>query len=364
MVSVITKEFWQSWSIFSSQGTWEIPHWQRAGLQEHVKINPPCVSWPGLPWTLAVYANRPHCDSTAPGWTGDESPYRAGISLWPPGPQDLLSTSNRRDQGPAMGNGGGWGVVRCYLASTRASSITAHLWAISFSFVWQSKFRWRVEAFYRYANQCREPPTPTPSSLLYWLFSFSYSGGRRACIHWNCSRAGKYYSMTLKNQRAEVVNLTSSPIPLNKRFKKQPVWLMLWPCCLEPGRCETHFVSPSDQFLLITCVDYICLHRIRHMLGEFCSHAALEQQSHRQTALLSRESAIRLCRTASVLQQAINTESIIAPRGATGQGDRERHHLKGQSLERKWGGRMWWKLGDTSEEDREEGVSCLRPNGV
>lgn len=73
----------------------------------------------------------------------------------------------------------------------------------------------------------------------------------------------------------------------------------------------------------------------RHMLGKFCSRGALEQQSHRQAAVLSRESAIRLCRTASVLQQAINTKSIIAPGGATGQGGRERHHLKGQRLERK-----------------------------
>lgn len=72
-----------------------------------------------------------------------------------------------------------------------------------------------------------------------------------------------------------------------------------------------------------------------YMLGKFSSSAALEQQSHKQTVVFSRESAIRLCRTASVLQQAINTESIIAPRGATGQGGRERHHLKGQCLERK-----------------------------
>lgn len=60
------------------------------------------------------------------------------------------------------------------------------------------------------------------------------------------------------------------------------------------------------------------------MLSEFARPGALEQQSHKQTAVLSRESAIRRCRTASVLQQAINTESIIAPRGATGQGDREK----------------------------------------
>lgn len=73
----------------------------------------------------------------------------------------------------------------------------------------------------------------------------------------------------------------------------------------------------------------------RRTQGGFSSRAALEQQSHKQTAVLPRESAISLCRTASVLQQAINTESIIAPRGATGQGGRERHHLKGQRLERK-----------------------------
>lgn len=86
------------------------------------------------------------------------------------------------------------------------------------------------------------------------------------------------------------------------------------------------------------------------MLGEFYSHTALEQQSCKQTAVLSRECAIRLCRTASVLQQAINTESIIAPRGATGQGGRERHHLKGQCLEKKQEGQCVkeataWKWG-------------------
>lgn len=75
-----------------------------------------------------------------------------------------------------------------------------------------------------------------------------------------------------------------------------------------------------------------------YMLGKFSNSAALEQQSHKQTAVFSRESAIRLCRTASVLQQAINTESIIAPRGATGRGGRERHRLKGQCLETKLGG--------------------------
>lgn len=88
----------------------------------------------------------------------------------------------------------------------------------------------------------------------------------------------------------------------------------------------------------------------RHTLGEFSSPAALEQQSHKQTAVLSRESAIRLCRTASVLQQAINTESIIAPKRATGQGGQERHHLKGQRLERKQEGQgmteaQGWKRG-------------------
>lgn len=31
-------------------------------------------------------------------------PYRAGITLWPSGPWDLLSTSNHGDQGPAMGH--------------------------------------------------------------------------------------------------------------------------------------------------------------------------------------------------------------------------------------------------------------------
>lgn len=58
-----------------------------------------------------------------------------------------------------------------------------------------------------------------------------------------------------------------------------------------------------------------------------------------------------LCnQAASVLQQAINTESIIAPKGATGQGGQERHHPKGQCLERKqegrgmteaWGWKQW-----------------------
>lgn len=86
------------------------------------------------------------------------------------------------------------------------------------------------------------------------------------------------------------------------------------------------------------------------MLGGFCSRATLEQQWHKQTAVLSRESAIRLCGAASVLQQAINTESIIAPRGATGQGGRERHHLKGQRPEGKQEGQsvmeaQGWKRG-------------------
>lgn len=31
-------------------------------------------------------------------------PYLARIALWPPGPRDLLSTSNHEDQGPAMGH--------------------------------------------------------------------------------------------------------------------------------------------------------------------------------------------------------------------------------------------------------------------
>lgn len=31
-------------------------------------------------------------------------PYLAGITLWLPGPWDLLSTSNYRDQGPAKGH--------------------------------------------------------------------------------------------------------------------------------------------------------------------------------------------------------------------------------------------------------------------
>ncbi len=104
----------------------------------------------------------------------------------------------------------------------------------------------------------------------------------------------------------------------------------------------------------------VCVHTWRRMLGEFYSRAALEQQSHKQTAALSRESAIRLCRTASVLQQAINTESIIAPRGATGQGGRERHHPKGQRLERKQegpsmteaGGCKWGRQGGGCELPR------------
>lgn len=33
-----------------------------------------------------------------------EVPYLAGIALWPSGPWDLLSSSNQRDQGPAMGH--------------------------------------------------------------------------------------------------------------------------------------------------------------------------------------------------------------------------------------------------------------------
>lgn len=101
---------------------------------------------------------------------------------------------------------------------------------------------------------------------------------------------------------------------------------------------------------------YIC---VRHMLGELPSRAALEQQSHKQTAVLSRESAISLCRTASVLQQAINTESIIAPRGATGQGGQERHHLKGQSLERKQEGQGMTEAGRMKRE--RQGGGCELP---
>lgn len=98
--------------------------------------------------------------------------------------------------------------------------------------------------------------------------------------------------------------------------------------------------------LQVICVcDVHCLNMCRHMLGEFYSRTALEQQSCKQTAVLSGESAIRLCRTASVLQQAINTESIIAPRGATGQGSQERHHLKGQRLERKQEGQCMTEAG-------------------
>ena len=94
----------------------------------------------------------------------------------------------------------------------------------------------------------------------------------------------------------------------------------------------------------------VCVRLCKQILGELSSRAALEQQSHKQTAVVSRESAIRLCRTASVLQQAINTESIIAPKGATGQGGWERHHLKGQCLERKQEGQAMmeaqrWKQG-------------------
>lgn len=113
-----------------------------------------------------------------------------------------------------------------------------------------------------------------------------------------------------------------------------------------------HLSMLKLQVICVYHVHRVCLHMCGHMLSVFSSHAALEQQSHKQTAVLSRESAIRLCRTASVLQQAINTESIIAPRGATGQGGRERHHLKGQRLERKQEGQSMteaggWKRGKT-----------------
>lgn len=48
------------------------------------------------------------------------------------------------------------------------------------------------------------------------------------------------------------------------------------------------------QVICVYCLHYICLHMCRHMPGEFSSRAALEQQSHKQTAVLSRDSAIRL----------------------------------------------------------------------
>lgn len=79
----------------------------------------------------------------------------------------------------------------------------------------------------------------------------------------------------------------------------------------------------------------VCRHKYRYEQGGFPSSTALEQQSHKQTAVLSGESAISLSRAASVLQQAINTESIIAPEGAAGQGGQKRHHLKGQCLQKK-----------------------------
>lgn len=56
--------------------------------------------------------------------------------------------------------------------------------------------------------------------------------------------------------------------------------------------------------------------------------------------------------------------SIMAPEGAAGQGGRERHQLKGQCLERKQEGQSRQELKDEGSEDRGEGVSCLRPNGV
>ena len=90
--------------------------------------------------------------------------------------------------------------------------------------------------------------------------------------------------------------------------------------------------NPCQEMYYLHCV---CKHMCRYIQGGFFSRAALEQQSHKQTAVLPRESTISLPRTASVLQQAINTESIMAPRGAAGQGRWERHHLKGQCLQRK-----------------------------
>lgn len=113
-----------------------------------------------------------------------------------------------------------------------------------------------------------------------------------------------------------------------------------------------HVYMLNFQVIRVYYVHWVCLQHCMcwHMLGEFSSRAALKQQSHKQTAILSRESTIRLCRTASVLQQAINTESIIAPSGASGQGGQERHHLKGQCLERKQEGQSMmeaqgWKRG-------------------
>lgn len=98
----------------------------------------------------------------------------------------------------------------------------------------------------------------------------------------------------------------------------------------------------------------LCINVCRHMLGESHSHRALEQQSCKQTAVLSWESAIRRCRNASVLQQAINTESIIAPRGPTGQGGWGRHHLKGQRWERKQEG-QWMTEAEACKWGRQGG---------
>lgn len=137
----------------------------------------------------------------------------------------------------------------------------------------------------------------------------------------------------------------------SKRLKGRVSVNITRPCtsktiwCLYPKPYILHSHTVNE----LNCVGlYVC----EHMLGWFSSRAALEQRSHKQTSVLPRESAISLCRTASVLQQAINTESIIAPRGATGQGGQERHHLKGQCLERKQEGQgmmeaQGWKWGKT-----------------
>lgn len=101
------------------------------------------------------------------------------------------------------------------------------------------------------------------------------------------------------------------------------------------------------------------------MLAEFSSRAALEQQSHKQTAVLSGESAISRRRTASVLQQAINTESITAPGGAAGPGrPGAASSERSAPAEEAGGAEHGPGLGCGSGEDREEGASCLRPNGV
>lgn len=97
-----------------------------------------------------------------------------------------------------------------------------------------------------------------------------------------------------------------------------------------------------------------------YMLGKYFSSAALDQQPHKQTAVFSRESAIRLCRTASVLQQAINTESIIAPWGATSQGGRERQRLKGQCLEKKQVGQGMMEAQGWKKERQGGGCELLQ----